>query len=340
MKARALFTSVVSGAAVLALALSAQAKPAEVLHVMHAGGQWGDAVATCVDKHMPEKHGVEVVVESPGGLQKLRAMVESGTVTNVSADLETSELVRAKALGLLQPIDWAKVDPEPIFDEAKNEYGFGSSYYSTIMAWRSDVPAPKDFVEFFDTEKLPGKRALPDYPGFILTFAALGDGVPVEELFPLDLDRAFKTLERIKDDTIWWQAGAQAPQLLQDNEAQYAISWSGRVAGQEGVEISFNQGMLDISWFVIAKDATPEQVEAAYLWFKEQTYPKAQACIMKYIAYPGPTPGIENLAPPEIVDQLPTYGPNKEVQWLQNGDWWVENADEVERRWQEFKLSQ
>jgi putative spermidine/putrescine transport system substrate-binding protein len=330
-----------AGGSAFALSLSAGAEPAKELHVMHAGGQWGDAVHTCVDEPLMEKkHGIKVVVESPGGLQKLQAMVESGNITNTSSDMETSELVRAREAGLIEKIDWSKIKTQPIFDEAKNEYGFGSSYYSTIMAWRSDAKAPKDWVEFFDTKNFPGKRALPDYPGFVLTFAALGDGVPVDKLFPLDLDRAFKTLERIKADTIWWQAGAQPPQLLKDNEAQYAISWSGRVVGQPGVEVSFNQGMLDISWFIIAKGSKPEQVEAAYLWFAEQTDPEAQGCIMKYVSYPGPTPGIEKYAPPEKLKELPTYGPNKDVQWLQNGEWWVEHADEVEKRWNEFKLAQ
>ena len=34
-----------------------------------------------------------------------------------------------------------------------------------------------------------------------------------------------------KDVSVWWKAGAQPPQLLKDNEVQYAISWSGRVVG-------------------------------------------------------------------------------------------------------------
>jgi len=341
MRTGSLFTSLLlAGAAALALSVPAAAEPAAELHVLHAGGQWGDAITTCVENDMAANMGIKVIPETPGGLAKLRAIVESGNITHTAYDMETSELVRARELGLIEPIDWAKVDPYPIFDEAKQPDAFGSSYYSTVMAMRTDVPEVTNWVEFFDTEKFPGKRALPDYPGFVLTFAAMGDGVPMDQLFPLDLDRAFKTLERIKDDTIWWQAGAQPPQLLQDNEAQYAISWSGRVVGKEGVKVNFNEGMLDISWFVIAKGADPAQVEAAYVWFKEQTKPEAQKCIMQYVSYPGPIPGIEGLVPPEKAAEMPTYGPNKDVQWLQNGSWWVENADEVERRWQEFKLAQ
>ena len=61
---------------------------------------------------------------------------------------------------------------------------------------------------------------------------------------------------------------------------------------------------------------------------------------MQYVSYPGPIPGIESLIPAEKAPEMPTYGPNKDVQWLQNGEWWVENNDLVEKRWQEFKLAQ
>jgi len=87
---------------------------------------------------------------------------------------------------------------------------------------------------------------------------------------------------------------------------------------------------IGVKALAVGCDVTkPEQVEAAYLWFAEQTDPEAQGCIMKYVSYPGPTPGIEKYAPPEKLKELPTYGPNKDVQWLQNGEWWVEHADEV-----------
>jgi len=312
----------------------------KVLHVLWAGGQWADAVDVCVHKPLEAERGIKVIADSPGGFAKLQAMIESGNINYTAFDLSTGELERAKALGLLDPIDWQKVDPFPMFPEAKDEYGIGTSYFSTIMAWREDAKAPKDWVEFFDTVNFPGKRALPDYPDYVLPFAAIGDGVPVDQLFPLDLDRAFKTLDRVKADTIWWQAGAQPPQLLQDNEAQYAISWSGRVVGKEGVRTSFNQGMLDFSWFGIAKGADPAEKEAAWIWLHVQTDPKVQACVAQYISYTGPSPELEALLPKEKLHEYPTYSENKKVQWLANAKWWNENADVIEKRWQEFKLQQ
>ena len=333
--------SAVSGAVMLAIALPAGAQDVKELHVMHAGGQWGDAVAECVDGPLLAEKGIKVIVETPGGYAKLAAQARSGAINLVSTDASTAQLAQMEAEGLIEKIDWEAVDPEPMFDEAKHEYGFGSSYYSTIMAWREGVPAPQNWVDFFDTEKFPGKRALPDYPDFVLPFAAIADGMTPEEVSQgVDLDRAFKTLERVQADTIWWQAGAQPPQLLKDNEAQYAISWSGRVVGQDGVETSFNQGMLDVSWFVVAKGATDEQKEMLYQWFHDQTIAEKQLCITKTISYPGPSPELEALLPQDRLSEFPTYSENKKVQWLTNGTWWYENAAEIEQRWNEFKLAQ
>ena len=339
-KAKVFGLSAVTAAAMMAFAMPALAQVKE-LHVMDAGGQWGDAVAKCIDEPLLKEKGIKVVTETPGGYAKMAAQAKSGVINNVATDGSTSELARMAAEGLLEEIDWGAINPMPMFDEAKNKYGFGSSYYSTIMAWRKGVPAPSNWVEFFDTEKFPGKRALPDYPDYVLPFAAMADGMTPEEISKgIDLDRAFKTLKRVKKDTIWWQAGAQPPQLLKDNEAQYAISWSGRVVGQDGVETSFNQGMLDMSWFMIAKGASEDQKKMLYQWFHEQTIPEKQACVAQYISYPGPSPELEKLLPKDKLNQFPTYSENKKVQWLPNGDWWFKNAAEIEKRWNEFKLEQ
>lgn len=330
----------------LALALSATAPAAlaqevKELHVMNSGGEYGDALDKCIHAPLLEEAGIKVVTETPGGYAKMAAQAKAGVITGTVTDGSTGDLFRMSAEGLLEPIDWAKLNPEPMFEEAKNEYGFGASYYSTIMAYRSDAKAPKDFVEFFDTKNFPGKRALPDYPDFVLAFAAMGDGMTVEEVAEgIDLDRAFKTLERVKGDVIWWQSGAQPAQLLKDNEAQYAIAWSGRVLGQEGVTASYKQGMLDISWWMIAKGITDEQREMLYTWLRAQTDAEKQKCLLDTLPYPGASPELEKIVTPEVLKTFPTSAENKSVQWLINGKWWHDNAKEVEKRWNDFKLLQ
>lgn len=318
----------------------AAAEPAKTLRILTAGGEWTDAVTKCVDKVFTEKHGISIEVESPAGFAKLAGMAEAGNVNVALMDLSTAELERAEASGLLDSINWEAVDPFEMFPDAQKPYGFASTYFSTIMAWRPDAKAPSNWQEFFDTENFPGKRALPDYPGYVLAFAAMADGVEPENLFPLDMDRAFKTLERVKDDVIWWTAGGQVAQLLKDNEAQYAIGWSGRLVGKEGLEVSFNGGMLDTSWWGVPKGSDPAMQEAAWLYLHEYSDPQNQACVAKYISYTGPSPELDPLLPQDKLDQFPNYKANRDVQVVTDGKWWYENAEDVETRWQEFKLAQ
>ena len=309
------------------------------LRMTEAGGPSGESIEKGYLKPFTEKSGIAVVRESPSGLGKLRAMVEAGNVTSVLLELSSPELEQAKALDLVEPLDWNAIAPEPMFEEAKDEYGYGYQYYTTLMAWRADAKAPQSWQDFWDVEAFPGKRALPDYAAYILPMALLADGVAVEELYPLDLDRAFASLEKIKDHVaVWWQAGAQAPQLLQDNEVQYAVAWSGRVAGQDGLEYTYQDGQLDIAFFVVPKGADPSQKAAAMGILYEMSVPDNQAVAADVVSYTGSSPELEPLLPQDRLDEFPTVTANKDVQFLSDARWWFENAEEVETRWQEFKL--
>jgi putative spermidine/putrescine transport system substrate-binding protein len=309
------------------------------LRMTEAGGPSGESIEKGYLDPFTEKSGVAVVRENPSGLGKLRAMVEAGAVTSVMLELSSPELEQAKALDLVEALDWDAIDPMPMFEEAKDEKGYGYQYYSTIMAWRDDAKAPQSWQDFWDVEAFPGKRALPDYAAYILPMALLADGVPVEELYPLDLDRAFASLERIKDHVaVWWQAGAQPPQLLMDNEVQYAVAWSGRVAGQEGIEFTFEDGQLDLAYFVVPKGADPNQKQLANGIFYEMSVPENQAVAADVVSYTGNSPDLEPLLPKDRIEQFPTTTANKEVQFLSDAKWWFDNAEEVETRWQEFKL--
>jgi putative spermidine/putrescine transport system substrate-binding protein len=307
--------------------------------MIESGGASGDSIEKGYIAPFTARTGIKVVRENPSGLGKLRAMVEARAVTAALVELGSPELEQAKALGLCEPLDWAAIDPDPIFPEAKQQQGFGYQYYSTIMAWRSDAKSPKSWPEFFDTAAFPGKRALPDYPEYILPMAAMAAGAAPDKLYPLDLDVAFGALEKIKDSVaVWWQAGAQPPQLLKDGEVQYAVSWSGRVVGQPGIGFSFNQGQLDLSFFSVPKGCDPAQKQAAMGLLHEMSVARNQAVAAEVISYTGNSPDLEPLLPRDKLAQFPTAAENKRVQVLADARWWFENAEAIQTRWQEFKL--
>ena len=260
---------------------------------------------------------------------------------NVATDASTADMARMAAEGLIEKIDWAAINPKPMFDEAKNEWGFGSSYYSTIMAWKAGAKAPSNWVEFFDTQNFPGKRALPNYPDFVPPFAAMGGGQKPEDLANgVNMDLAFETLRKIKNDVIWWKWAPEPPQLLKDNEGavrDLVVGPRGRTGGHRDLVQPGHARRLvvrDREGCVRRpeEDAVPVVLRA--------DHSGKQACVAQYISYPGPSPELEAMLPKDKLNQFPTYSENKKVQWLTNGDWWYKNAAEIEKRWNEFKLEQ
>ena len=310
------------------------------IRMIESGGKSGESIEVGYAEPLMKKTGLKVVRESPSSFGKLRAIVESGQGGTTLFELGSGSMVQARALKLIEPIDWAAVAPAEMYPEAKNEYGFGYQYFSTIMAWRAGAKAPKTWVEFFNTKDFPGKRTVPDNPVYCLPFAVLASGVPADKLYPLDVDAGFKQLTAIKKDiAVWWKAGAQPPQLMKDNEVQYAICWSGRVVGDPAFGLNFAGGMADLSYIAIVKGSKPEDKATAYKLMHEMSLPENQAKAAGVISYTGPSPHLDPLLPKDKLAEFPTSKQNKAVQWFQNAEWWAANGEAVNKKWEAFKLS-
>ncbi len=334
--------TLLAGAA--ALRLVAVIRPASAqlreMRMVESGGKSGESIDVGYAAPFTAKTGIRLVRESPGNLGKLQAMIASGRITAASFELGSGTMVQARKLGLIEKLDWAAINPMPMFPEAKNEFGFGYQYFSTIMAWRKAAKAPQNWVDFFNTKDFPGKRAIPDYPAYAIAFALLSEGVPQDKLFPLDVDRGLKKLLSIRRDiSVLWKAGAQAPQLLKDNEVQYAIAWSGRVVEEPDLAYSFNGGMADLSFICTVKGAPKAEQEAMNKLYYEMSVPENQAKAAGVIAYTGPSPALDPLLPKDKIGMFPTAKANKDVQWVQNAEWWAENGESANKKWEEFKLS-
>jgi putative spermidine/putrescine transport system substrate-binding protein len=310
------------------------------LRMIEAGGKSGESIEVGYGNPFTAKTGIKLVRESPAALGKLRAMVESGRLTATLFELGSGTQVEARTLGLIEKLDWAAINPAPMFPEAKNEYGFGYQYYSTGMAWRKEAKALRNWADFFNTKDFPGKRAIPDYYTYGLPFALLADGVPVDKLFPLDIDRAVKKLLSIRSDiSVLWKAGAQAPQLLRDKEVAYTIAWSGRIVEEPELVFSYSQAMADLAFICVVKGSPKAEQEAAAKLFHEMSLAENQAKAAKVIAYTGPSPNLDALLPKDKLHLYPTTSANKAMQFVNNPEYWAKFGEEANRKWEEFKLS-
>jgi putative spermidine/putrescine transport system substrate-binding protein len=333
-------------AASTARAQTEPAKPAQIV-VNASGGAQEAALKKSFYDEYEKRFGIKVVATSPADLGKLRAMVQSGNVQWHITELTIEEAIRAEAAGLLEAIDAKVVDRTRFPDSVKDrKFIFTRSAYSTVIGYRTDVwkagQGPKDWKDFWDVGKFPGPRSLQNKAVDNLEFALLADGVAIDKLYPIDVDRAFKSLDRIKKHIpVFWTTGAQSAQLLVDKEVVLGTAWNGRyfavIDKGAPIHIEWNQGSIKESAFVIPKGA--KDLYWANKMFAVMTEAKLQAAYANIVTYPGLNLDSVALVDPRIAPHLPTHSANLSRQFWQNAKWWADNGAAVEERWAKWVIA-
>lgn len=301
---------------------------------------WGGTTQAAQKKHWADTFtaasGIRVVMDGPTDYGKFKAMVESGNVSWDVVDVEADFAARAAQDGLLEPIDFSVVNKELLDSRFLSDHYVGSFYYSFVLGYNKDVikSEPAKWSSLFDLQKTPGKRTLYKWsaPG-VLELALLADGVPQDQLYPLDLDRAFKKLDTIKSQIIWWTGGAQSQQLLASGEAPIGMFWNGRVHAiqQTGgnVGISWDQNLTAADVLVVPKGS--KNKAAAMQFIAHATSAKAQAGMAIETAYAPINTSAKALMPDESVKTLPDQFTASQINL--NMAYWAENRDAIGKRW-------
>jgi putative spermidine/putrescine transport system substrate-binding protein len=342
--ASALVLLAAAGLAGPALAQGEPAKPDKIV-VNASGGQMGESMRKSYVQAFTEKTGIQVVLTSPPDFGKLRAMVQAGNVEWTVTEL-SQDAYRAAEMGLLEAIDEKVVDRSKYPAQAKHKFLLTTSVYSTLLGYRKDkMPPgrePRSWADFWDVKTFPGPRSLRNSPLDTLEFALLADGVKPEKLYPIDLDRAFRSLDKIKPHiATWWTAGAQPPQLLADGEVVMTSGWNGRFyrAIQSGTPIglSWQSGVMHQAYFGIPKGAPHAYWAQRFL--AAMIDPKAQAVFANEFVSPGLNPDSLAFADPKVRAFLPTTPENLPRLFWSNIEWWTANMADVTRRWNRWILA-
>lgn len=273
-------------------------------------------------------------------------MVESGNVTWDVVNVATRWTSQASEHGLLEPLDFDIISTENIVPELASEYYMGAEMFSTVIAFNSNEypngDHPKTWAEFWDTETFPGARGLYNNPSGTLEVALLADGVEPEDLYPLDLDRAFASLEKLasRTDIIWWDAGAQPVELLSTGDVSLSTAWNGRITAAQlqdvPVGLEYNQAMLSSESWVVPKGSNQKELAMKFIDFA--TSAQAQADFSSTIDYSPVNEKAIELLPEEIQMRLGQSPELSKVQFLENIEWWGPRYEDIVQRFQEWLL--
>jgi putative spermidine/putrescine transport system substrate-binding protein len=339
-------------------AFAVQAQAAE-LTVMSWGGAYGAAQTEAHVKPWSAATGFPAkMIDSDNPAQPVKAQVEAGNVTIDVASLEYADAIRLCDEGVLEKIDIAMLpagtDGTPAAEDflpgAVTECGVSTDIWATVYGYDTTKfpadKAPTTAADFFDLEKFPGKRGVRKGAKAVLEFALMADGVPAADVYkvlatPEGLDRAFKKLDTIKKDVVWWEAGAQPPQLLADGEVVMTTAYNGRLfnaAISEGkpFQIVWDGQIYENEMYSIPKGApNMEKAKEFIAWSTSTEGLRAQA---QHISY-GPARKSalkEKLlfkdGKTEMASHLPTAEANMKNALLSDFQFWVDRDQELNER--------
>jgi putative spermidine/putrescine transport system substrate-binding protein len=319
---------------------AAPTAPAELV-VCSWGGSFQDAQRKAFFKPFQDAKGVHVKEASyDGDYGKLLSMVRSGQVLWDVVDVDTAAVLRGQREGILEPLTGLSLASE-INARGKRSHAIATDFFTTVLSYSTQRfpvgnPQPASWKDFWDVKKFPGPRSLRRSPRGTLEFALLADGVSADKLYPLDVDRAFRSLDRIKGSVVlWWTSGHQPVQALASGDVVMAAAFNGRLGVailQENapLDLAWEGGALEVEWWVIPKHAP--HIADARRFIEFASRPEAQAALVREIPY-GP---IDRRAlaglDPRLVHLLPTAPDNESKQFVIDSDWWAANEQAVTER--------
>ena len=360
MKLKSLLVSTVG----LSLAMTAGSAIAQDMTIVSWGGAYSASQNNAYHKPYMEKNpGIKIINDESAAeaVAKLRAMNEAKNVTWDVVDVVASDAIRLCDEGLAMEIDHDKdLAAAPDGTPASKDFGelivsscfIPQIVYSTTFGYRTDKVSstPESVCAVFDMEKFPGKRSLEKRPINNMEWALMCDGVASDKIYDTleteaGVAQAFAKLDTIKKDVIWWSAGAETPQLLADGEVVMGSTYNGRLFAlieeqKQPVGMLWDAQVYDLDGWIIPAGLSDERKQRALDYVKFATDTQRLADQAKYISYgparasSAPLVGKHASLGIDMSPHMPTDPNNAKNTFLYNYEWWADNRDDLDAKFQ------
>ncbi|SHL23808.1 MAG: ABC transporter substrate-binding protein [Paraburkholderia sp.] len=353
---------VAMGCVIASCGLLGSAYAASEITVVSWGGSYTAAQKQAFYEPFTKTTGVTVRSQDyNGGLGEIRAQEQAGKVVWDVVVSDMYDVKRACDEGLIERIPLASLGAAPDGTPATKDFlagttsecGIGSITLGNVIAYNTTkiAKAPTSLKDFFDTKNFPGKRGLRKSPIVALEWALMADGVAPADVYatlstPVGLDRAFRKLDTIKKDIVWWEAGAQPLQLLASGDVAMTSAYSGRlfVSQMQGspYKAVWDGQVWSTDVWMIPKGAPHMKEALAYVKFVSEPARLAELAtltsngVVRHSALPliGKYPGTDV----NVASHTPTYPDNLKTALQINHDFWNDRQDEIQHRFDRWLL--
>jgi putative spermidine/putrescine transport system substrate-binding protein len=330
-------------------ALSAWAEQKPITYFTY-GGAWKQAIMAAFGEPFTKKTGIPVQYQEPYNYAKLRAMHDARAQQIDAVTVSGMEVIVSERLGMITPLDWNFIDKSALSDvqlTRPNVIG-GAAQSMNVCYSTKKWPGenhPNSWADFWNVEKFPGRRALRRDALWTIEAAVKADGVAESEFYPIDVERAFRSLDRIKPHVrTWWSDNSQAQQLMEQEEVDLIHMTNGRATQSildHKAPFAFVWNEATYSghgegWFV--PTGCPNPI-GGMKWLDIVGRAEYQAVFARLLYYAPQNPKAIPLLDDKIAKLMPSYPDNEKLLHIMKFTWWADNQASVQRRFEQWLQS-
>lgn len=307
------------------------------------GGAYEQAIKSSFADPFTKETGIGVNLINNADLTRMKVQVQSKNVSWDVFDSIGPQIMTGSREGLWEDIDTAIVDTSSMQQTTGSDHIATYSYAGGIGFDPKRFPEgkhPTTFAELWDVKGFPGRRGLRSRISENLEMALLADGVAPDQLYPLDIERGFKALDRIKDAVRKWiETTPETVSLIASNEVDFTYTYLSRVLPAQragtSVQMSMAQTLNSLEYLAVPKHG--KNTEAAMQYVAFCLRPDRQAAFCNQVEFAPNVPAALDLIDEQAKQRMPDMkNPNSIII---NDRWWGEHYDALQHRFTEWMLT-
>lgn len=311
-------------------------RAAESITVTSWGGDYEKNVRTIFAEPFTKETGIGVNIVNNADLTKLKVQVKNNNVSWDVFDSIGPHILSASKDGIWEPIDTTIIDKSNLIVPGGADH-VGTFLFAAGIAYDpkrfSEGKFPTNFQEFWDVDKFPGRRAMRPRVSEMLEIALVADGVDPSKLYPLDVERAFKSLEKIKPHVRkWTETTPETISLVTNNEVDFSYSFITRVIPSQqagnSIDMPLSQTVNSTEYLAVPKGTKNREAAMRYIAFVLQ--PERQAEFSNRMFF---SPN-NKLALPMVQEATKKYLPDmtSPTNIVIDDAWWSDNFEALQKR--------
>ena len=271
----------------------------------------------------------------------IKSMVDDGRYAWDVAAISKASHAQLADEGYLETIGLDTPGIRGIPEGYRSPHFIGNDVYANVIAYRTKAfvgrRAPRNWADFWNVKAFPGRRSLRRHPIDTLEEALLADGVSPSRLYPLDVDRAFRSLDRIRPHiAIWWTGAAEQTRLLTSGKIDLCAisSIRARQAIDAGVDVgvAWGHNIRTVEGWCILKGSPKADLCREFIRFAASA--ERQAVFTRYVNSSPTIPGAARHIDPSRRDLLPDGPGHRRISVASDAEFWSRHKDALIARFE------